>query len=115
MTSITTTTPRVWQVDPKGPNTSKLQVGDKIIAVDGELLNFRKFVEVVDPRRATALQLRIARLRVARSTTPHKSKARWGLRAQRAYNTEFVSAKLLQNILQVLLPQGTEGWLLLSR
>jgi len=62
----------VVEVDPKGPVASKLQVGDKIVAVDGELLNFRKFVEVVAP--STTLNLRIARLRAAQSTAQSKSK-----------------------------------------
>ena len=62
----------VVEVDPKGSIASKLQVGDKIVAVDGELLNFRKFVEVVG-QNAT-LNLRIARLRAAASETPSKSK-----------------------------------------
>jgi len=53
----------VVEVDPNGPVASKLQVGDKIIAVDGELLNFRKFVEVVSPN--PSIKLRIARLRAA--------------------------------------------------
>ena len=53
----------VVEVDPKGPVASKLQVGDKIIAIDGELLNFRKFVDVV-PSNAS-LSLRVARLRAA--------------------------------------------------
>ena len=34
------------------------QVGDKIIAIDGEMLNFRKFVEAVGPQQA--LRLRVA-------------------------------------------------------
>ena len=53
----------VVEVDPKGPVAAKLQVGDKIVAVDGELLNFRKFVEVVGPN--PTIKLRIARLRAA--------------------------------------------------
>jgi len=53
----------VVEVDPKGPVASKLQVGDKIVAVDGELLNFRKFVDVVGPSKQ--IKLRIARLRAA--------------------------------------------------
>ena len=35
----------VVEVDPTGPAASKLQAGDIIIAVDGELLNGRKFIE----------------------------------------------------------------------
>ena len=62
----------VVEVDPKGPVATKLQVGDKIVAVDGELLNFRKFVEVVGP--SVNLNLRIARLRAAHSSAHSKSK-----------------------------------------
>lgn len=63
----------VVEVDPKGPVAFKLQVGDKIVAVDGELLNFRKFVEIVGP--TPSIKLRIARLRAATSTaTSAKSK-----------------------------------------
>ena len=61
----------VVEVDPKGPVANKLQVGDKIVAVDGELLNFRKFVEVVGP--SVTLNLRIARLRAAQSGTAKKT------------------------------------------
>jgi len=61
----------VVEVDPKGPVAGKLQVGDKIVAVDNELLNFRKFVEVVGP--SSTLNLRIARLRAAQSNNPSKS------------------------------------------
>ena len=53
----------VVEVDPKGPVASKLQVGDKIVAVDGELLTFRKFIDVVGPSKQ--IKLRIARLRAA--------------------------------------------------
>eukprot|EP00900_Chrysochromulina_parva_P001184 jgi/Chrpa1/11066/Chrysochromulina_OHIO_Genome00011922-RA len=35
----------VVEVDPTGPAASELQAGDIIIAVDGELLNGRKFIE----------------------------------------------------------------------
>lgn len=62
-------------MDPKGPVATKLQVGDKIVAVDGELLNFKKFVEVVGP--APTLKLRIARLRAAQTpSTPRSSKTK---------------------------------------
>jgi membrane-associated protease RseP (regulator of RpoE activity) len=51
---------------------NRLQVGDKIVAVDGQLLAFRKFVDVVGS--APTLSLRIARLRAAQVSTPHKSR-----------------------------------------
>jgi hypothetical protein len=53
----------VVEVDPKGPVGNKLSVGDKIVAVNDELLNFRKFVEVIGP--SGTIKLRIARLRAA--------------------------------------------------
>jgi myosin-5 len=63
----------VVNVDSRGPVAGKLQVGDKIIAVDGEQLNLRKFAEVVGP--SETLRLQIARLRVAaQASTPSKSK-----------------------------------------
>ena len=62
----------VVEVDPKGPVANRLQVGDKIVAVDGQLLAFRKFVDVVGS--APTLSLRIARLRAAQVSTPHKSR-----------------------------------------
>jgi C-terminal processing protease CtpA/Prc len=64
----------VVEVDPKGPVGSKLFVGDKIVAVDGELLNYRKFVEVVGP--SPTIQLRIARLRAANAPSSSTPKSR---------------------------------------
>ena len=36
-------------VDPSGPVAGKLRVGDKILAVDGTLLNYKRFV--FDPEK----------------------------------------------------------------
>ena len=62
----------VVEVDPKGPAASKLQVGDKIVAVDGQLIAFRKFVDIVGS--APSLSLRVARLRAAQVSKPSKSR-----------------------------------------
>mmetsp|Transcript_14885 Transcript_14885/g.24859 ORF Transcript_14885/g.24859 Transcript_14885/m.24859 type:complete len:760 (+) Transcript_14885:1-2280(+) len=53
----------VVEVDPNGPVATKLRVGDKIVAVDDALLNFKRFVDVVDS--SPTHKLRVARLRAA--------------------------------------------------
>jgi len=53
----------VVEVDRHGPVADKLKVGDKILAVDDKMLNYKKFVEVVGP--GDTHKLRVARLRAA--------------------------------------------------
>jgi len=53
----------VVEVDTNGPVAGKLKVGDKILAVDDNMLNYKKFVEVVGP--GDSHKLRVARLRAA--------------------------------------------------
>jgi len=53
----------VVEVDPNGPVAGKLKVGDKIVAVDDALLNFKRFVDVIDS--SPTHKLRVARLRAA--------------------------------------------------
>ena len=53
----------VVEVDAHGPVAGKLKVGDKILAVDDSMLNYKKFVEVVGP--GDTHKLRVARLRAA--------------------------------------------------
>lgn len=65
----------VVEVDRNGPVGDKLKVGDKILAVDDRVLNYKKFVEVVGP--GATHKLRVARLRAASgdtSSTAGKSK-----------------------------------------
>ena len=57
----------VVEVDPSGPIKDKLKVGDKIVAVDDQLLNFKRFVDVVGS--GTQHKLRIARLRAAQTAS----------------------------------------------
>ena len=53
----------IVEVDPHGPVAGKLQVGDKIVAVDDTLLYFKRFVDTVGA--SGSHKLRIARLRAA--------------------------------------------------
>jgi C-terminal processing protease CtpA/Prc len=53
----------VVEVDPSGPVAGKLRVGDKILAVDGTLLNYKRFVDVVGSEANH--KLRVARLAAA--------------------------------------------------
>jgi C-terminal processing protease CtpA/Prc len=57
----------IVEVDPAGPVAGKLKVGDKIVAVDGALLNFKRFVDVVGT--APSHKLRVARLRASTATS----------------------------------------------
>jgi len=50
----------VVEVDPQGPVAGKLKVGDKILSVDSQLLNYKRFVDVVGPEATH--KLRVARL-----------------------------------------------------
>jgi len=66
----------VVEVDPTGPVADKLKVGDKIVAVDDALLNFKRFIDVVDS--SPSHKLRVARLRAAGGAAPiggNKTKA----------------------------------------
>lgn len=53
----------IVEVDPNGPVAGQLQVGDKIISVDGSKLNFKRFVDTVG--RTEEHILCIARLHAA--------------------------------------------------
>jgi len=53
----------IVEVDKNGPVADKLKIGDKILAVDDKVLNYKKFVEVVGP--GDTHKLRVARLRAA--------------------------------------------------
>uniref|UniRef100_A0A7S4F4P3 Myosin motor domain-containing protein n=1 Tax=Chrysotila carterae TaxID=13221 RepID=A0A7S4F4P3_CHRCT len=66
----------VVEVDPQGPVAGQLKVGDKIVAVDDVLLNFKRFIDVVNSVDWTAShKLRIARLRGA-SGVPANNKGK---------------------------------------
>ena len=53
----------VVEVDPRAAVSKLLKVGDKIIAVDDQLLNFKRFVDAING--GTSHKLRVARLRAA--------------------------------------------------
>eukprot|EP00308_Calcidiscus_leptoporus_P024250 CAMPEP_0119366430 /NCGR_PEP_ID=MMETSP1334-20130426/13293_1 /TAXON_ID=127549 /ORGANISM="Calcidiscus leptoporus, Strain RCC1130" /LENGTH=1364 /DNA_ID=CAMNT_0007382635 /DNA_START=58 /DNA_END=4152 /DNA_ORIENTATION=+ len=54
----------VVEVEPNGPVAGQLKVGDKIVAVDDNLLNFKRFIDVVNSVDwSSSHKLRIARLR----------------------------------------------------
>jgi C-terminal processing protease CtpA/Prc len=60
----------VVEVEPS--LASKLKVGDKVIKVDDELLNYKKFVDVV--KNLPEHKLRVARLATAASSGPSQNK-----------------------------------------
>ena len=97
----------VVEVDPKGPVASKLQVGDKIVAVDGELLNLRKFVEVVGP--SVNLNLRIARLRAAQASASSSKSQREKLFGQSRKQKKRASEAAASAIAQTAAAGGSAG------
>jgi C-terminal processing protease CtpA/Prc len=64
----------VVEVDQAGPVANKLHVGDKILSVDDQMLNYRKFVEVVGP--GPKHKLKVARLRAASESASTASKSK---------------------------------------
>ena len=56
----------VVEVDPRAAVSKLLKVGDKIIAVDDQLLNFKRFVDAING--GTSHKLRVARLRAAKGS-----------------------------------------------
>jgi len=64
----------VVEVDANGPVAGKLKVGDKILAVDSQLLNYKRFVDVVGPEASH--KLRVARLASANMAASQGSKGK---------------------------------------
>merc|ERR1719353_1892719 len=64
----------VVEVDANGPVAGKLKVGDKILAVDSQLLNYKRFVDAVGPEASH--KLRVARLASASLASSQSSKGK---------------------------------------
>ena len=65
----------IVEVDAKGPVAGKLEVGDKILAVDSQqLLNYKRFVDAVGPEASH--KLRVARLASANLASSQSSKGK---------------------------------------
>merc|ERR1712106_1001350 len=64
----------VVEVDANGPVAGKLKVGDKILAVDSQLLNYKRFVDAVGPEASH--KLRVARLASANLASSQSNKGK---------------------------------------
>merc|ERR1719424_1851500 len=64
----------VVEVDANGPVAGKLKVGDKILAVDSQLLNYKRFVAAVGPEASH--KLRVARLASANLASSQSNKGK---------------------------------------
>ena len=65
----------IVEVDANGPVAGKLEVGDKILAVDSQqLLNYKRFVDAVGPEASH--KLRVARLASANLASSQSSKGK---------------------------------------